>query len=308
MADHWDFLLKNILRESPQQFISWILKGAILREALSVEFKRKSIYADALFRVVICGQEILLHLEIQSRKHRKMAERLLEYSVQAYLMHGLPVYSVVIYLRKTAKVPESPLIWKLPNGQVVLRFNFLNIELWKLSPRAILQEGLDGLLPLVFFTEGAEQPEVFDEVMERLKAAHNEDLASLAYVLASLIFADETGQAMVKRRFAMLEDLDLEKSWAYQEILKKGVKQGIEKGIEQGIEKGIEQGIEKEQQKWLTVQRDALFNVVQTRFPELLVEARKKADRTKDPQILLDVMLKVVTAKNSQEARNLLSQ
>lgn len=225
-----------------------------------------------------------------------MAERLLEYSVQAHLKYGLPVYSVVIYLRKTAKVPEPPLIWKLPNGQEVLRFNFLNIELWKLSPRAILQEGLDGLLPLVFFTDGGEQPEVFDEVMERLKAAHNEDLASLAYVLASLIFADDTGQAMVKRRFAMLEDLDLEKSWAYREILQKGVKQGIEKGIE------------KEQQKWLTVQRDALFNVVQMRFPELLNEARKKADRTNDPQILLDVMLKIVAAKNSQEARNILSQ
>jgi hypothetical protein len=142
----------------------------------------------------------------------------------------------------------------------------------------------------VFFTDGGEQPEIFDEVMERLKAAHNEDLASLAYVLASMIFADETGQAMVKRRFAMLEDLDLEKSWAYQEILNRGVKQGIE----------------KEQQKWLTSQHSALLNVIQVHFPELLVEARKKANQVEDPQILQDLMLKVVVAQNSQEARNLL--
>jgi hypothetical protein len=219
-----------------------------------------------------------------------MAERLLEYSVQAYLTHGLPVYSVVIYLRKTAKVPEPPLVWKLSNSQEVLRFNFLNIELWKLSPQAILQEGLDGLLPLVFFTDGAKQPEVLDEVIERLDAAHNKELASLSLLLASMVFQDDADQAMVLRRFAMLEDLDLEESWAYKMILNKG----------------IEKGIEKDQQKWLTAQRDALFNVIQIRFPELLDEARKKADQVKDPLVLQDVMLKIVAAQNSQEARNLL--
>jgi hypothetical protein len=197
---------------------------------------------------------------------------------------------VVIYLRKTAKVPEPPLVWKLSNGQEVLRFNFMNIELWKLSPQAILREGLDGLLPLTFFTDGGDQPEVFDEVMERLKAAHNEYLASLAYVLASMIFADETGREMVKRRFAMLEDLDLEKSWAYQEIL----------------QKGIEKGIEKEQKEWLTSQRDVLLNMIQVHFPELLAEARKKVNQVEDPRVLQDVILKIVTAQSSQEARNLL--
>lgn len=82
----------------------------------------------------------------------------------------------------------------------------------------------------------------------------------------------------------MLEDLDLEKSWEYQEILEKGR--------------------EKVRQKWLILQRSALLDVVQMRFPELLNEARKKADQTKDPQILLDVLLKIVAAQNSHEARN----
>jgi hypothetical protein len=290
MADHWDFLLKKILFEKPQQFVAWILKGAIIDSIVPVELKRKSIYADALFRVIFCGQPILLHVEIQSTRHRKMAERLLEYSVQAYLEYGLPVYSCVIYLRKAAKVPEPPLIWRLPNGQELLRFNFLNIELWKLSPEAILREGQDGLLPLVFFTDGGKRPEVLDEVIERLKAVQNKDLASLAFLLASMIFEGDAGREMVKRRFAMLEDLDLEKSWAFQEILNKGV----------------EKGIEEEQQKWLKAQYDALLNVVQMRFPELLVEARKKADQVEDPLVLQDIMLKIVAAQSSQEARNLL--
>ena len=88
MADHWDFLLKKVLRENPQQIVSWLLKGATFISELPVELKRKSIYADALFRVVFCGQPILLHIEIQSTKHRTMAERLLEYNVQASIEHG----------------------------------------------------------------------------------------------------------------------------------------------------------------------------------------------------------------------------
>src|SRR5713226_2020284 len=187
MADHWDFVLKKVLRENPQQIVSWLLKGATFISELSVEMKRKSIYADALFPVVFYNKNILLNLEIQNTKHKRMAERLLEYNVQASKEHGyLPVYSFVIYLRKTAQVPEPPLIRKLPNGLELLRFNYQSIELWKMPPQAILREGLDGLLPLVFFTDGGKQSEVLDEVVERLDAAQNKELASLAFLLASL--------------------------------------------------------------------------------------------------------------------------
>jgi hypothetical protein len=279
MADHWDFVLKKILQENPQQFVSWILKGAIITSILNVEIKRKSIYADALFEVVFYGQKMLLHLEFQSTKHTYMAERLLEYNIQASKEHGyLPVHTCVIYLRKTAEVPKPPFIRRLPDGSETVRFTYQVIELWKLSAQSIFQEGLDGLLPLVLFTENGKQPAVLDEVVERLSVAQNKELSALTFTLVGLIFQNEADRELVMRRFAMLEDL-LGESWTYNEILRRGS---------------------------VAARREDLLGVVQLRFPDLLAEAREHANRVEDPQVLQSMMLKIVVAQNREEARKLL--
>jgi hypothetical protein len=279
MADHWDFLLKKILRENPQQFVSWILKDAVLKSILSVEIKRKSIYAGALFEVVFYGQLILLHLEFQSTKDKRMGERLLEYNMQASKEHGyLPVHSCVIYLRKMADVPKPPFIRRLPNGSETVRFTYQIIELWKMSAESLFQEGLDGLLPLVLFTENGKQPKVLDKVVERLSASRNKELSALVFALAGLIFQDEADHELVMRRFAMLEDL-LGESWTYNEILRRGS---------------------------IAARREDLLGVVQVRFPDLLAEARECADRVEDPQALQSMMLKIVIAQDREEARKLL--
>jgi len=89
---------------------------------LSTEIKRETIYADALFLVVLYGQEMLLHIEFQSTVDKTMAECLLEYNVHLSKEHGnLPVYSCVVYLRKADGVPQSPLIRRLPNGKEVVQ-------------------------------------------------------------------------------------------------------------------------------------------------------------------------------------------
>jgi hypothetical protein len=279
MADHWDFLIKRILRENPQQFVSWILKGAIINAILSVEIKRKSIYADALFEVVYCGQLMLLHLEFQSTKDIRMGERLLEYNVQASKEHGyLPVHTCVIYLRKTAEVPQPPFIRRLPDGSETVRFTYQIIELWKMSAQAIFQEGLDGLLPLVLFTENGKQPKVLDEVVERLSATQNKELSALVFTLAGLIFQDDADHELVMRRFAMLEDL-LGESWTFNEILRRGR---------------------------VAAQRETLLGIVQVRFPDLLAQAHEHVERVEDPKVLQSTALQIVSAQSSEEVKKLL--
>jgi predicted transposase YdaD len=293
MADHWDFVIKKILRENPQQFVSWILKGAVINSILSVEIKRKSIYADALFEVIYYGQLILLHLEFQSTKDKRMGERLLEYNVQASKEHGyLPVHTCVIYLRKTAEVPKPPFIRRLPDGSETLRFTYQIIELWKMSAQAIFQEGLDGLLPLVLFTDNAKQPNVLDEVVERLRVSQNKDLSALTFTLVGLIFQNGTDRELVMRRFAMLGDL-LGESWTYNEILHKGFAKGEKEGWEKGMEK-----------ERIASRREMLLSIVQVRFPDLLTEAHEHADRVEDPSMAL----KIVSAQSGEEAKKLLSE
>jgi len=245
--------------------------------------------------VVYCGQLILLHLEFQSTKHTYMAERLLEYNIQASKEHGyLPVHTCVIYLRKTAAVPQPPFIRRLPDGSEILRFTYQIIELWKMSAQSILQEGLDGLLPLVLFTENAKQPKVLDEVVERLSVSQNKELTALTFALVGLVFQDEADHELVMRRFAMLEDL-LGESWTYNEILRRGFAKGEKEGLEKGLRKGQ-----------VAARREDLLGVVQVRFPDLLAEARECADRVEDPQVLQSMMLKIVIVQNLEEARKLL--
>jgi predicted transposase YdaD len=240
VADHWDFVMKRWLHRHAQQFISWILKGAVVVSLLETEVKRETIYADALFLVVLYGQQMLLHIEFQSTVDKNMAERLLEYNVYLSKEHGnLPVYSCVVYLRKAEGAPQSPLIRRLPNGKVMLRFDYLNIELGEMAAESILSKGLDGLLPLVLFTEDGKQ--ALDEVVTRLKAIQDQELITLVYTLAGLIFQNDTDHEAIMRRFELFKDI-IEESWTYQGIISKGR--------------------EKERQEWLQTQRKGLISVV----------------------------------------------
>jgi predicted transposase YdaD len=232
-----------------------------------------------------------------------MAERLLEYNIQASKEHGyLPVHTCVIYLRKTAEVPKPPFIRRLPDGSETLRFTYQIIELWKMSAQAIFQEGLDGLLPLVLFTENGKQPKVLDEVVERLSAAQNKELTALVFTLAGLIFQDKADHELVMRRFAMLEDL-LGESWTFNEIIRRGYAKGEKEGMEKGLEKGMEKGMEK---GLIVARREDLLGVVQVRFPDLLTEARERVAHIEDPQALQSMMLKIVIVQDHEEARKLL--
>ena len=288
MADHWDFIMKIWVRRNAQQFISWLLKDAAVVSILSTEIKRETIYADVLFLVVLYGQQLLLHIEFQSTVDKNMAERLLEYNVHLSKEHGnLPVYSCVVYLRRAGGAPQSPLIRSLPNGKEVLRFNYLNIELGEMSSASILREGLDGLLPLVLFTEDGKQ--ALDEVVGRLEAIQDKELMALAYTVAGLIFQNDTDHEMIMRSFAMFKDI-IEESWTYQEI----------------ISKGREKEREANRQEWLQIQRNGLISVVQVRFPDLLADASERANRAEDPHVLQDIVLKVALAQNGEEAKKLL--
>jgi hypothetical protein len=81
---------------------------------LELKFRTRTRHADALYKVLIDGEEALIHIEFQKRADPTMAERIWEYNVLATLAHSCPVYSFVIYLRPTSTIPESPLEWGLP--------------------------------------------------------------------------------------------------------------------------------------------------------------------------------------------------
>jgi len=96
MRKPWDRTMKRLLSSTPQDFVVWLLAGAIFNSIVSTELdpERDPIYADLLFDVTLLGKRMLLHIEFQRRRDARMALRLWEYNLKATLQYKCPVWSV----------------------------------------------------------------------------------------------------------------------------------------------------------------------------------------------------------------------
>ena len=302
--------MKRLISAHPQHFVSWLLKDAQFVQLLPQELKNKTREADVIFQVLLNETEMLLHLELQSRDDTNMTLRLLEYNVLAVSEYRRPVLSCVLYLRKGQTIAESPLEWKLPNGQPVLTFTFLVVKLWEVAAEEIMRTGLVGLLPLLPLTRDGKRHEVIEEMIEAIVAARQDNLLTLSEIVAGLVFKDSQDQVWLKGRFAMHKDI-FEESWVYQEIvqeglakgMQQGMQQGIQRGMQQGMEQGLQQGMEQERQRQL----QAFVSIVQGRFPELTERAKRRANETTNPVQLQELLIKIGLAKDIEEAKQALT-
>lgn len=300
MPGPFDSAAKRLLKEKPEHYATWLVAQAIFVRQLSIELKSRNIFADGLFAITVDGKPALLHIEFQTRNDSKMAERLLEYSILASSENGwLPVYTVVIYLRRDGNVPKSPFIRKLPNGKEFQRFYYDIIELAKIPARTLLDTELLGLLPLLPLTDGGVEPELVQEMMATLEDAGETELLALAYALGGLVNGGEAYNAWFRRSFAMLDDI-LEESWTYQEILRKG--------MQKGLEQGLEQGREEERQQRIQEQRETVINLVQMRFPELVPLAEQHLFFIHKTEELHHMILKLFAVQTAEEARRAITE
>ncbi len=274
MAKPWDDTMKRLIRAHPQHFVSWVAKGAIFKEALSIELKNWTRETDFLLDVIQNERQMLVHMEFQSREDENMAQRLLEYNVLATREHGRPVLSCLIYLRKDSRIAESPLIWELPNGQRVLYFHFIVIKLWEIKAEELIQTDLTGLLPLVPLTNGGNLHEVIDEIATKLAASNEYNLLEYARRFASLVFKEGSDHEWLNRRFAMYRDI-LEDSWVVQEERREGKRDGL---------------------------RQAILAVIHARFPEIVDLTKKKIEGVENPELLQGLLVQISLAQSVEDA------
>src|SRR5205807_2059312 len=245
----------------------------------------------------------ILHVEFQRRRDGNMGRRLWKYNAQTAIITGLPVCSFVIYLKRDGKVAQSPYELKLPDREVVHCFYYRTIKLWELPAEALKQAGLEGLLPLLPLTKNGTKREVVENMIVTLKDAGKNDLLPLGYAFAALVLKKLEDRDWLRKRFAMLQDI-LEDSWAYQEMVAKGLQKGLEQGLQKGLEQGLEQGLQKGEVRGL---REAIVDVVQERFPEITVLARKQVDMLEDPALLRRLIVKISTAQTVKQAEQALA-
>ena len=77
----------------------------------------------------------------------------------------------VIYLKRAKDAPRSPFIRRLNNGKVTTIFYYVSIDLGEITVKELLAKGLPGLLPLLPLTNGGNQHQAIDIMIEELTGA-----------------------------------------------------------------------------------------------------------------------------------------
>ena len=291
MAKLWDNMLKRLFTAHPQHFLDWLLPGATVLRELSPELKTptladlkaqwseetRDLTTDMLYVILWYGVEVILHLEFQRRGDKEMGKRLWQYNATTTINKGMPVHSIVIYLRNERTIEESPYIDPLPNGQPHHIFFYEVVKLWELPAEIFLRPGAEGLLPLVTLTHDGKRREVADEMIQRLVASHKSNLLSMAFNFAALVYTMPEEQHWLLERFEMYKE-ELEESWVYQRILGEGLEKGLEKGREEGQREAL---------------RETLIGFLNARYPMLVDLARVQISGITDIKTLQEIVNKV---------------
>ena len=101
-------------------------------------------------------------------------------------------------------------------------------------------------------------------------------------------------------------DWNMKTSPVFDEIRALGREEGREEGRQEGRQEGLEKGLEKGRQEGLTLLRGVLLTAVKARFPTLVTQARTQASRMKTPELLKDVIEKIMLATTQEEAEQAL--
>lgn len=290
MAGIWDSNLKRLVGDNPHEFVSWLLPGATYVHELSQHLNR-GIDIDILYEVRLDGKQVLLHLEFQSSNNANMANRILEYNAFASCKFDCTVVSFVIYLKKEPKIVEPPLIRKMPDGQQVMRLDYMNIKLWEISTDDLRRTGLIGLLPLLSLTKDGGKPEIVDEAIAVIEESEKDEakkanLLSITLTLAALAFEDQKDRDALRRRFQMYQDI-LHESEIYQMIM--------------------QEGVEKERLIQMEHQRRIILRIVQTKFPKLARLAIDQTNALTDPEKLEDLIVFMGLSQTEEEAHQYLT-
>ena len=114
----------------------------------------------------------------------------------------------------------------------------------------------------------------------------------------------------------MFHDI-LESSWSYQEMVQKGIDQGLQKGLDQGLQKGLEKGLDQGLQKGLEqgikqgeliAARSFLTRIIEKHFPQLGSFAQQKAAQLTTFDELNSIIDRLLEVQTMEQARQVLEE
>ncbi len=227
-----------------------IPNAVVLEHVDSVQARVKEYQGDSSAKVKIDGKEIILHIEVQTTDSRQpMWARVANYCGHLMLVHQLPVYCVVLYLRPNAgRRDRGTFGYDATDFKYLLQYKV--VRLAEVDGASILASGEPGLLP---YTPLMKAPvdmagdAWLRRCAEKAEATleNNPERANLLTafaVFAELLHSKSTIASLITE--VIMQESTLLQPY-FEKEREAGRKQGLEQGIERGMERGIERGIEQ---------------------------------------------------------------
>ena len=318
----WDIYSKLLLKECPQDFVTYFVPGARFVRMRESQFQTRAdgpydpreMRGDIMIEAEYQGRHFLINVEWQSSKDEEMDMRLLGYCYESMRLHKLPVLSIVIYLQSVSDVPQAPLVKSIPTGRQIVWFDFESLEIHEQAVEQFRTLDLDAFYVLMLLCKDGARRDILEEILVFLQEHGRKELVSVVRFFAGKVFPAKEDREQLERRFDVLREF-FEDSWTFQQTIEegrvKGLAQGIEQGIEQGIKRGIEQGIVQGLEEGLEQgvaqgQRQSIEIVTQARFPDLLVLVKNRISFLTDEEKLQKILSVVSAAHSSEEVRHYL--
>ena len=150
MADY-DSVSKDLIQTYPKDFIRLTLEQDDVEVLDILDTEQNTVetrHVDSLIRVLIAGQEALIHTEFQTTDDPSMPLRMAGYMIRAIERHDLPIYSSVIYLRRNAgRRDPGYFIQKISGRPVVIEYTVIRLS--EIEGQDIIDGGPSGLFPFV---------------------------------------------------------------------------------------------------------------------------------------------------------------
>lgn len=312
----YDSSFKALLDDQTTAMLSFLLGEEVLLayELKESVFKRETVKpalrVDCAYvvRSRKYGQErirtYIVHIEFETAPTSEIEKRLFEYYALLDRKHDRPIVQILVCPFQTPNLPLSPYRICMEDGEVLQKFRYRAMALWRWEAIVLLVCGQVELFALLPAMKGATYA-VLSEGLKAMRAFYAGDESRLITHLlwfGTLLTRTTTVSEKDKERIRA-EMSDFESIHDVNPFVQKRMIKARTEGRAEGLAEGFAEGEAKGEAKGL---QEAVVFAVELRFPTLLELAQQKAERVKEPEVLKFVLRGLKAAQNEEAARLLL--
>ena len=242
---------------------------------------------------------VLIHVEIQLRPQRDVNERMFEYYSLLRLRYKLPIFPIVVYLRRGRKGLATEEYRETLFDTEILRFRYESVRSARLDAEEYLERGgpvgaaLAALMDRSGRMGGSESRnleslrvsmlwKVVESALDEAKQVLLIDLIETYFPL-SVKQMDRYQRLVSREEYRKVQDVEL--TWA-EKLMEKGREEGLEKGREAGLLEG---------------KREALLQILTAKFGPLSELTTKHVQAIDSADELDNRLEQVLTAASLAE-------